>query len=406
MDCDGSDWDGFIPMREFYSSHIRTIEDEFGKSFLDKGANHAHSPFGVRQHFVRYHWSRAKQFLRGLAAEETNLSNESLAIITDLAAAIRETRELPNFETEIRPRLKDRSTFNAAANEMLVANACKSMGEVEFVKRINGIQTPDLKISQDGQPVYVECQRKERIVPGRYSDEERNCSLKVAEQLASDIPAGSNVFITIIGGGREQIEAAAAEAATIVRDLPPGKYCMADGKYCIWTDKIATPPERLPGSDAVIAAYLPSGLECGVASADMTVDEHRNHTYTNQKRVQFAFIESHTFKTILNGFNEKRQRGQIPDGSSGVLNFDVDLTHVLEDNHFKYLNIITELLTRKAWQPGINTKIGGFLFTTWPHFLPAEGEGCKFLVCGIRQYLVQKREPALPHWFRLARSDA
>lgn len=97
---------------------------------------------GKGQHPVRYHWSVARRFLRGLKSTETDLSNPSLAIVTKIAGAIESTRILPGYGLAFgKNRIKTSAEVEPALYEMFTAQFYSKRSSVEFVPTTNA-QTP------------------------------------------------------------------------------------------------------------------------------------------------------------------------------------------------------------------------------------------------------------------------
>jgi hypothetical protein len=149
-------------MLEHFLTRLSIIENEFGKPFLENKPDDKLRATGKGQHPVRYHWRQARSFLRSLGPGQRDIRHESLAYIDAISFGIEETRRLPGFDSEIRPRLKDWRTFDAVDYEIQIGLVVSRFGAVEFLRKGEG-PSSDLRVSRHGQDVMVECSKKQRL---------------------------------------------------------------------------------------------------------------------------------------------------------------------------------------------------------------------------------------------------
>jgi len=387
-------------MLDYFRARMRVIEEEFGRKFLENKSDHELKPSGKGQHPVRFHWREARRFLRGTAAGQKDFIQPSLALISMIADTIEATRELPRFDSEIRPRLKLWQTFNAANYEMLIAQKCLSLGAVEFVST-GKRRTPDLKVSREEESVFVECQRKERILPAlvtkdsfpRLGDRTRN--------LLSLRRAGLDVVIFILGTDEPTITEVLEDAEKVIASGQVGPFYNDRLGACVSISERVPQPPHLPPNATGVRLSLPVGLTHGMATLDFRIDEQGVIETKEPTSVQVRALNSHSFGSMLNSFNEKQP--QIAKGDTGVLCFDVDLSRVHPGNSLSYMEIIARMLGERAWRGGENTRIGGLLFTALTIHQIAKPDGWRYLECAVLSCLTTRKQSGLPNWFSMER---
>ncbi len=383
-------------MLDYFRARMRVIEEQFGTKFLENRSDHELRPSGKGQHPVRFHWRKARRFLKGTAPGQKDFIEPNLALICMIADTIECTRKHPGFDSEIRPRLKAWQTFGAAHYEMLIAQICLSLGEVEFVSTGMG-RSPDLKVSREDESVFVECQRKERILAPLVTQDSYPRLEERTRNLLAQCRAGLDVVVFILGTDQPAIIKALEVAEKLVVSGQVGAfYADRIGAWVAISEAVPLPP-GLPSEPTSASVWLPVGVTDGIATRLFRMNEQGVIEAKEPTRVQIRALDSHRFDNVLAGFNDKRK--QIAEGDKGVLCFDVDLSRLHPNNVLCYMEIIAKMLGERAWRGGSNTRVGGILFTAWPIHRIAEQDGCRYAACGVLRALNTRKQSGLPKWF-------
>ncbi len=348
-------------MFDYFRSRLRVIEEEFGTSFLERKADHELRPAGKGQHPVRFHWRTAKRFLRGLHPGERNLINPSLAIAVEYANTLELAKQIPGFHAEfvVRDRLKNPVECEAAFYEMRLACLHRAIGNVEFVLREDS-RTPDLRVCRDTESVYIECQWKNRVTPAPEPDHFKGRLAVLQDRLLKNEQPTFDVFIMVIGNDYQTILETIQAAESMLADGKSGVVRDSRKGACLIVD-CAPVNQAIPERTAGVS--FPRGLAMGKATFLTRFNDQGQWEMKGLRRVQIFTFDSHSFNNILNGFNDKRQSKQIPDGQNAMLSFDVDLSRLHPENQWRYLDLVGDLLAERAWRGGENTRIGALCLT-------------------------------------------
>lgn len=386
-------------MLAHFRSRLAIIEGEFGSEFLERGSDHELKPTGKNQHYVRYHCRVATRFLKRREKGSTDLRNESLALMVELADVLDSSRTLPGFDSEIRERLKDPVAFGPAIYECVTACLYSRIGDVEFVPRAEG-RTPDLKISRGGQVVWVECLRKDRIEPTPI-DYQSMPRLKAAfDGVSGRLSAGLDVFIMVVGLDEQALVRAVEETDVLIARGKTGRFFNRAVETCVSIDAgVPPPPDPLPAG-ATAGLWIRGDLAHGSVSGKIVVDEHGKYGFENTKKIELCRVDSHKFKAVLNSLDRKRKHGQIPVDGVGVFHFDVDVENVSGNFKHRYMEGVAGVLAKQLWAGGHNSRIGGIVITAGPFFSDVQADGGRFLRSSTHRFLMNRGSVrSLPDWF-------
>ncbi len=385
-------------MLDYYRAKMRTIEDLFGRPFLEKKSDHLLRPSGRGQHPIRFHYAMSRNLLRNPGSREHPFLNESLAYISAIATAIEQTHGLPGFDSEIRDSLKRWDEFENTAYEMRIGAMCAEMGEAEFILRQPKLRTPDVKVTRNGVTVLVECRRKQRLISSSIHLDSQNRLSEAVQGLAKERASGYDILIVILGTAQSAIDVSLEGAAHLVTNRTPG--IIYHEKQGVWVSvQDGVPPPPFPTEPGKVGLWLNAGMTCGRSSMLVKLDEQGNVEIGQSSRIQVVALDSHRFSTVLSSFNDKRQHGQLYGVHPGVVAIDLDLAHLHPDHRLLYLNIVGRMMLRRAWFQGSNSSIAGILLTAWPAWCELEYDGNRHLVDALLTCRVTPGGSAIPDWF-------
>ncbi len=303
-------------------------------------------------------------------------------------------------------RLKNRDEAGGTVYELLTAERYKStnIGCVEFVPTAKDSRRPDLVVSRGEQSVWIECQYKDRFKPAPLSYTYLAKINERCEEIKELGVPGIDVWIMVVGNDEQTIDETLSIASEGVSTVKRGEYYFPKLGASIKIAEMDDPPQLPFGNTIDSGAFAPpifAGCPAGSASTILTVNDDGSCVASNPRRIQVFPMDSHSFKSILNSFNTKRQRKQVPQGGVVVFHFDLDLSHIHPSNYDRYLLLAGNLLARQAWSTGANERIGGFMITGWPFIMERGKNGYTFLEAAMGHGFWPRDNHTLPAWFQL-----
>ena len=333
-------------------------------------------------------------------ATQSDLSDPNLAYVTCVADAIENARRMPGVNLErLAERLKNNREFDGTLYELETASSYRHMGQVEFVPTADEQRTSDLRVSRGDQSVWVECQRKDRIVPAASGSYDSEILEKGRVEILSLAPPESDVLVTSIGTEVSAINEVLSFTKEVVASGQQGTFRNRKLEAWVMIDHQTSFAPQSPIEDGHPGVSLRHGLIDGAASVSFKMNSSGSFEYSDHRRLQFCVLESHKMRSIVNGFNNKRQCKQIPADGIGVFQFDVDLSRLHPANWVRYLRLAGEIVASRAWIEGANERIGGIVLTGSQFLARAIKDGCTFLVPVIPRLIVRNRNSRLPEWF-------
>ena len=228
--------------------------------------------------------------------------------------------------------------------------------------------TPDLKVSRDGEAVYLECTQRLRMTGPRPNALLDSSVFEKLAAIATRLPSGKSMVISIVGNEPSPVERAIDCARKLL---------------------------EFEGEDE--AFDLEAGFWIGLSGPGSSTNSRGPELGKPQsKRVELYLHDSHKFDRVLSSFTEKRQAKQLPAEGLGGFCIDLELTHLPTQCCSPYLAFMGNLLGQKAWGGGQNTRISGLFLTAWPMFLVEVGVG--IVGCGPMIQPICRANSPLPDW--------
>jgi hypothetical protein len=371
-------------MLEFIRSKIGSIEEVFGKRFLEDR----------RSHPIRDNWREATRFLFGLRPGQQDLFNTGLAFTLQFAKALELTRSCPNFDVEVRKRLEKRHLFDGACYEMLSAAAFLPHSKVEFMRSHGNTGRPgDILVTRDSRSILVECTRK-MLVTGPLTDDVRSAFRDDVGRIRKQARDGSDILVTVLGSDPKQLREILREAETVVASGKTGLTPLSGGAaICITVD--GSPPIVRDSGEGRVGFFFPEGVDLGEATANVELSEGGALRLTSPKNIEVRVVDSHSFDSIVSSFGKKIGKS-FPDGG-GVINIDLDVSRTRPEQYLRYPAYVSLLLGHHAWSARKNTHIGGFVLTV-PIIRTIEMNGWKAHVRALCNFCRNRTEGFLEEW--------
>jgi hypothetical protein len=375
---------------EEYRKFKRIVEDEFGLKWLTKKTKEATTQGKWGKHPIPKFWKTTKDTLEGF--DHTGVLNVSKDLIAMSAFAhdLSKVRSLPNYETSIKTRLKSAEFFKVQ-QEVYVASRCvRSNCVTEFVPRsdISGVKTSDLKLLTQWGDIYIEVTKRDAYhsdVSG--SGETWDNMWQQISQVQIETKANHEVFIFTMGA-----EIQTKDFAHILNII---KHNIINNDEDIWLSldkscgvlvrKLPPPPH-----EERMSAFLPAHMNPGFAFITIGEDNQGKKYSASYNRMTLISLHSHKINSVLNTFNTKRQRKQIPEESIGLIYLHLDMDQVEDYRVPIYLELVGALLQTK-FTPRDNMRIGAIVLTTGPTFIETEVKGRPFITA--RRHLKEIRNP-------------
>jgi predicted nucleic-acid-binding Zn-ribbon protein len=323
---------------------------------------------------------------------------QDLIAISAFAFDLSRVRSLANYETAIKPRLKSPAFFKVQ-HEIYVASRCaRSNYHSEFIQpsSSHGQRTSDLKLSTQWGDIYVEGTKKARY---HSDDSGRGESWQSVWQLMAQVlsETGANHEVFIFTLGTEIFREDVIHLGNIVRE----NISSGDERVRLLLDRsCGVLVRRLPPMPCQerLSVFLPAHMNPGFAFVNIGVDEQGAKQITSYNRIGLISINSHRISSVINTFNSKRQRKQIPDDSIGLIYIDVDIDQAKSNLVPVYLELIGAVLETKLSSGG-NSRIGAVVLTAGPVFIESIVDDKPFIT--LRRHLKDVRNPSgsLPDGF-------
>ena len=382
---------------EEYRTYIEIIENEFGTKWLTKKIRQADKSGRWSRHPIPKYWKTAKDTLNDFENSGVLQVNRDLIALSAFGYHLDKVRPLPNYETTIRPRLK--KEFTKVEFEIYVGALCVRSGyQTEFIPlstKQKG-RSADIKLLTDEKEFFIEATRKDDYNIQGINNEEIWVNLwhQVAD-LQAKLRAGHEVLVFPIGMkiGQEHIENILEELKYKILNDIEGIWVNVEHGYGLSIRKLPQPPRSENP-----AVFLPAGMNPGFAHITIAENEQGQKYATNYNRVAMYSIHSHKLSSVLNTFNVKRQRKQIPDENSGIIYINLDVSQVSNVDVQVYLDFVSTLLKTKLTK-NTNTRIGAVVLVTSPLFIETNVDGNPFITLSRASKVIHNPFGSLPEDF-------
>jgi hypothetical protein len=311
-------------------------------------------------------WREAKELL-ALVERGDSLTSElrpRIAFLRELASDLESARDLPHFNTAVRPRLKTRE-FEKARYEMQVAALFTRTGQhVEFVPRSRR-RTPDLKVVLGDHALFVECTRKDAYRPDRDDDSPvRRELLETILSLQKELRASLEVVVIVVGTLNERVSAEVlAEARRAIETGARGRTNAREGVTLLLREPAPPPPPT--GSVGVSlrdTLLSPNTSKRLARSEGILGTDSEGRLYVKSVNTAAVYvIDSHKVTSIVDAFQPKR--GQIPE-QGGLVYMSLDVSHVAEGDVDFYMQAAGSAVSGALLTPPENTRISAVILMT------------------------------------------
>lgn len=346
---------------------IELIEREFGHKWLSRKASQSHS-----KHPVPLAWKEAVDLRNRMAkGHKASTISDRIALLLDIARDFDVICSLPNYDTAIRPRLKDPDFGHVRYEAQVAAFAVRRSYRVGFVVPSTnpGVSTPDLRISHGNQTFFAECKRKDAY---EIAAVEQAVWPDLQEKILGvlqDLNADYEVIVVALGPFRNGDTERILEGvrAAVAKGYEGGPLTRKGTDHAIYLRRLPLPPPSPnPGMHLV-----PGEARRGERYMDVFRGEDDLFYVRSNRGAWLYTIDCHRLATIVYSFNAARR--QLPSGDAGVIYVDLDISHV-EDRDLKLYFDSAGSALRHIFSPTANTRVAAVVLTAVTLFMPAINE--------------------------------
>lgn len=384
---------------EEYQTFIKIIEEEFGLYWLKKKVKQANDRGIWGKHPIPKYWKEAIDTLEEFNNTGVLNINQGLIALSTFAYHLCKSRLLPNYDIAIRPRLK-KPEFSKVQYEVYVGGLCVRAGyQVEFIAlpTTSGKRIADLKLLTKEGEIYLEATRKDDYNNANNDNQMWGTIWRTIANLQSKLKANHEVFIFPVGEAISQKHIGnilETLECNILNDKE-GIWLNLEGNYGLALRKLPK-PSRNEGQG--LGVFIPAEMNPGFAFVTIGEDKKGRKYAENYNRVALYSINSHKLSSVLNTFNKKRQRKQIPTNGIGIIYINLDVSQVLDSDVITYLEFLKKLLETK-FTVNANTRIGAIVLTTGPQFIESKVDGKPFITAHRRRMVIRNTFGLLPDDF-------
>jgi hypothetical protein len=304
---------------EEYREFKKVVEDEFGLKWLTRKVEEATTKGRWGEHPIPRCWKVTKDSLEGF--DHTGVLNVSKDLIAMSAFAynLSKVRSLPNYETSIKTKLKSPEFFKIQ-QEVYVASLCvRSNYATEFVPRsaISGVRSSDLKLLTQWGDIHIEITKKDTYLSDiSGSDKNWDSIWQQISQVQIETKANHEIFVFTMGTEIQTKDL--ADILNIIKrniiNNDENIWLSIDKSYGVLVRKLAPSPHK-----EGLSVFLPAHMNPGFAFITIGEDDQGKKYSASYNRMTLISLHSHKISGVLNTFNTKRQRKQLPKESIGLI---------------------------------------------------------------------------------------
>jgi hypothetical protein len=361
-------------MIEYYRKKLLLLENLLDRDWLANKSGKSNSRPKPPRHPAQKLWTAAQQALTD--AEGGRLLNpaelDTLADLDELAETLVAASRLGGFRDLMLPKLTDKKCaphFPSYVYEARIGVLHAKTGQaVKFIPPVDdkkGIQSPDIEVSWEGANVHVECKRRERIPPVRFSQEKED---QVAEQMRAimdEVKRNFDFMLFLHGApdaealrvGLTGVKELASLGGCGIRSNPDA------GVWFLVRDRPAPPAGWVKG-----VYNLPYDAPNAPSSYFLGMHVQRNEQDLVQVadwKTGYLFnFSSHAFKQVTYSLDQGRK--QLAGDEAGAIYIDLDPAGMNGPTLEWYVGLMNRALADLAWRGGQNRRVGVIALTSGP----------------------------------------
>lgn len=339
---------------------LDVIEQEFGVNWLRRKAG-----LRVSKHWVPAAWREATAAVQQIELTKKLDLTLSMIRLFDLAADLKDARELKGYSTAINPaKLKGGEFEKAAYAAHIAALSVRSEYEVEFIPTSDtpSVKTADLRLHKQKQQFEIECKRKEPATAPNWPDPMWDKLDNALSPLSAGADESYEITVIVVGQLRdEHIPPVVWLVKSVLAKRDEGVYTSGDVSDCAVLIRRAP-----PGPPGLIGVWIPASQNPASAHATVRVGADGAAVCGPMFRTTLYAIRSHRLSQLLASFNTARK--QLSDKSPGAIYIDVDGSAIRPGDHKLYFDLMAQWLARQ-FTPSQNTRIGAVVLTSGPEII-------------------------------------
>lgn len=396
---------------------MTVIENEFKVPWLVKHCRYD-------QHPVPKMWNTIKENfleLNSYPTMENIVSQKNVEVIQnvydlhELSRDILSVSDIPNYESEIKPRLSYWKKFQNVRYEIHVASVLKSVFErVEFVPRstIQGERTADLLVYHENVPFLIECTQTKPFLNTMNKMNTTPLDKKLIgclNRIIHTLEGNWNAYLISLRASLESkiLEEIKSEEIKLRNSLTLHNNANERGnltaidealQYGLWFEKF---PDMSPENNPSLS--LDMVIKNGEVVGTFEEDGEGKRYFKNVKRVGIYNLDALKIKTILNKIEDKFKKKQTEDCSPGIVFMDLDLSKLnpaTKEIFYKLLSFGLGIYFKSRYAENI----GLVAFTTKTTFIESPNlANCGFLYDNAprKPFFVKNIHCSLPSNFPL-----
>jgi len=380
---------------EEFKQKLTIIESEFSVDWLSTQLKKGKHPAPLI-------WKALKDFIES----QGNLSLPIFLELNELTDDIGYCRSIPNYESEVKPRLFSCAKYHDAKYEMSVARLFKSVFErVEFIPIAPEKRTADLVVFHKDSPIFIECTRTKPLkgsnssyykkAGGKKGIGEGARFLKRLKGAIKDHNGSLDVFVILL---QTKLIGQISENLIIkLKELVSagfrGVFIKDDFAYALSIQNSPVIPDGENLSLKIPLVLNPGSVE-GVIAEEKDGQKH----IKNIKRCGIYNLDALQINAALKRFGRKFKKQQTQGCMPGIIFMDLDFSKLDQNDTKLYIKLLSIVLTL-YFKKGYGQEIGGVGITHPSILSPVPQKDNSYIFLRRTSYFVPNPNNSLPHSF-------